>query len=301
MKLDKLGRRTRANERPDDIDLSIIPRSPEREILTFINQHGKANTRYLHAACSYRHISNTQEAVARLFDGGYIWRPGQQRLSVDRYSMVSVYELDKRGLHYLQTKGLYREPNSTSSSWPHDFLSAIVTGAIHIAAKDAGWEFVGRDKIFGIENRPKDERYPTIHGRKLRFDDIFALKNPHDGKWDAYVLEIDRSNEPIKSLADRKDYSGTVDRYREYVGNKLYKEHLGLNTRLINLNVFTAKHREDAYLKLIKEQVGSCSYMATTTVHNFDEYDWQSPKEVWGHLFYGGWNRVGHEPYCLAL
>ena len=81
-------------------------------------------------------------------------------------------------------------------------------------------------------------------------DQLFAIKYP-DG-YRAFVLEVDRGTEPVRSSAARKSLQRSVFQYREVLEQKLHRRHYGLRCNLIVMWVFLSKARERQFAELFE-------------------------------------------------
>lgn len=161
---------------------------------------------------------------------------------------------------------------------------------------EAGFEYINRATIL---DRNQTTIGCEIDGKELVPDDLFGLKHPDWERPAFWTVEAYRSTFAGRSSGGRKDYDRTIRQYERYIGSKLYKQHLGLrNARLGNLSIFNDPTQERKYQRIIKENMGECAYLLSTTVPNFTE-DWRPPNKVWRHLFTDPYERVGHEPFYL--
>ena len=279
-----------------------ITKLTDREIrwLQFLNVHGPVNSFYLYELTKGTHRCpwSASEQILKLWRGGYIFRPAQQRHAINEHYNSYVYDIDERGINRLEALGLYVQPKRRSNFWEHDYFCSCITASLEIAAVEAGFEYINRATI--LDRNQATIGY-EIDGKDLVMDDLCGFKHPDWERPAFWSVEAYRSTFAGRSSGGRKDYDTTIARYARYIGGKLYKQHLGLrNARLGNLSVFNDMSQERKYRRIIQENMGECAYLLSTTVLNFGD-DWRPPKQVWRHLFTDPWERVGQGSFYLNV
>ena len=280
---DSLSRRKRT--RPFSSGKRVTPQ--ERDLLWFekIHQHGPLPASYLHAFSKHlrRNEKRAQDRLTDLFNedrtphgGPYLARPLQQFRTLDSRYMVSC-----------------------------------ITASIELSAqKHENITYIPQHEV--LERAGTELRYPTriqdpktgkSYTKDLIPDALFGLAYSVKGKsyYRFFLLEADRSTEPATSSNfHRKSHLRSLLQYREYIGKGLYKNHLGLTSSLMVLNVFTEEAKLDRILKLTTELSWphGNSYMLHRTCEQFGLIF--KPPKVMPELLEGAWQRGGQSDFLIS-
>lgn len=271
-KADTLGRRSRL--KPQSTAKRVTPQP--RDLLWFqkLHEHGPLPSSFLlqYARDTHRSDKRAKERLTDLFnedntphDGPYLSRPLQQFRTIDsRYNQL-VYDLTPGSEKALKQAGLLSDYGTARSGpWLHTHMIACITASIELST-------LGRDDIryisqsFLLERANAELRYPTrvtdpATGREyekdLIPDAVFGLEyqTPDGPRFRCFLVEADRSTEPATSANfNRKSWQRSLQQYEEYVGQKLYRDHLKLKAPMMILNVVTDANRLNQVQRLVPE------------------------------------------------
>lgn len=304
---DAIGRRRRDRRSPE----GKVKRPTERGLLWFekLHRHGPLPSSYLHAYTAHlcRNAAWARRELADLFHedgvhgGPYLDRPWQQFDTMDARHHDLVYDLADAGRDALTEAGrLQANPQAPGGPWLHRHMVACITASIELAALVHGdIRFIFLDEIVKGQLRTT---VPYTHNgrtetRDLIPDAIFALAyRTHAGeRYRLFALEADRSTEPSRSgTADRKSQLRTVLQYRTYVGEGLYKAHLGVSAPMLVLTVTTSAARLRNLVDLVSETStsGRNSFMLFQHVPQFGRHF--APPKPLPELLSGTWSRAGY-------
>lgn len=241
---DSLGRATFHNiERQQN----IRPTAREIRWLKHIELHGPQASTYLHALTedTHRCKDTALRQMQKLRAGGYLFLPKQQRQTEHADFNPYIYDLAPRGKEYLKDVGLAEPTVRPTGHWWHGYMTSCITSSIEIAATKEGTRYIPAHEI--LARNGANLRIP-IGNSKLIPDQLFALD--YGGSYRAFMLEADRSTEPIQSAAARKSLKRSIDQYTHVIENGLHKRHYGLKANVLVLWVFASKKRQQQMLEL---------------------------------------------------
>ncbi len=294
-----------------------------RDMLWFekIHQHGPLPVSYLHSFSKHlrRSEKRAQDRLTDLFneertahDGRYLDRPPQQFRTLDSRYNELVYALTPASIKALQENERYHEAsNQQSGPWLHRFMVSCITASIELATlARSDINYITQHQI--LERAGTALRYPTrikdpktgkSYTKELIPDALFGLEYKIKGKsyYRFFVLEADRGTEPTTSSNfHRKSQLRSLLQYREYVGKGLYKDHLGLTSSMLVLNVFTEPSKLDRVLRLTEDLSGPAgnSYMLYCTCENFGPVF--KPAKPMPELLEDLWQRAGQDAFRIA-
>lgn len=253
---DSLGRRPR--NRPSSSGKKITPQP--RDLLWFrkLQQHGPLSASFLHGF-SVSVCRNRKRALDRMTDlfnedltpdcGTYLSRPYQQFDTYDARYKELVYDLRPPAIQALARTGASTGACTDSSGpWRHSFMVSCITASIELGTLNRrDVNFIPGHVI--LERSDTSLRFPTTiqegaskPGREVDLipDALFGLEyvNGAQRSYRFFLVEADRGTEPTRSSRfNRKSHLRNFMQYREYIGQKLYKSHLGLKAGLMVLNV----------------------------------------------------------------
>ena len=290
--VDTRGRRTfYSTERDHSIAYSerVLP------LFEFLNLHGLANTAYISEYLKdvYR-PTGLNGVVLRMLLGDYIGTPAAQRECDRAIYNRYVYDLVERGEFALRHEGQFAHTIKPSGYFEHQYLTATITASIHLGCVAAGLTYIPGHEIIeaaGLE-LTRHRNVPSCPKTKLKPDQLFGIEYP-DGTWRVFLVEADRGTEPGQSTSRRKSYRSNIETYKRYVEDGLYKSHLGVDTGVCVLYVFTSPAYEELFhdqLEAIHGKTG-CTYILTQSVEGFIPKF--KPLEPYTYLFTGAWRRHG--------
>lgn len=237
-------------------------------------------------ADTHRDADTTRRQIQKLRAGGFLFCPRQQRATENANFHAYIYDLTDQARAYLSDHDLAEPSVTPGGHWVHQFMTACVTGSIDIAARQAGVTYIPAQAILA---RSGATLGTTIGGKKLIPDQLFGLD--YGGSYRFFCVEADRGTEPKSSTAARKSARSSLEDYRAFIGDKLYKSHYGLTAGMMLLAVFSSRANERRFLETVPEVMGSrASYVLTQTVPEFHAAF--RPPEVLTHLFNGPWQRA---------
>ena len=254
--LDILSRRPRNRAVSSGKRISPQP----RDLLWFqkLQEHGPLPSSFLHDFSRHQRKcwKRAQDRLTDLYHedrtpdrGTYLDRPFQQFDTLDARYQELVVDLKEPAERALRRVGVWRERGAINSGpWRHRFMVSCITASIELAIRE-------RDDINFIpghvvlERAAVTLRYPTRispdKNKKKREVDLvpdafFGLEYVSGNKksYRFFLVEADRGTEPSRaSRFNRKSHLRNFLQYREYIGQKLYKEHLDLSAGLMVLNI----------------------------------------------------------------
>lgn len=314
---DALGRRKR-NQRASN-GKRVTPQP--RDLLWFekIHQHGPLSSSFLHAFS--RHLCKSEKrALDRLTDlynedhtphgGPYLTRPFQQFDTYDARYKALVYDLDKPAIAALKQHDLWHpRAGQNTGHWRHKFMVATITASIELAVLETpDLNYIPQHLILGKANT--DLRYPTElsvpRSKRTREvdlipDALFGLEYISMGKssYRFFVIEADRSTEPTKSSQfNRKSHLRNFLQYREYIGQKHYKDHLKLKAGLLVLHVTKDENVLDRMLRLGEELFeNGNTYLLFQSAEDFSG-NFAPPKPL-NQFLNASWMRIGFEAFRI--
>lgn len=243
---DSLGRATFHYIKPES---RVRPTEREIRWLKHIERHGPQSSVYLYELTrdTHRCKDTALRAMQKLRAGGYLRLPKQQRYTERAEFNPYIYDLDRRGLAYLEDHDLAEPTVRPTGHWWHAYATACVTSSIDIMAARAGVRYIPGHVI--LAKKQAALGIPTSLGTVIP-DQLFALD--YGGSYRAFALEVDRSTEPKSSIAARKSYERSIMQYADIIEHKLYREYYGLKTNLLTLHVFKNKHRQMQFIELLE-------------------------------------------------
>lgn len=309
---DAIGRRRRDRRSPE----GKTKRPTERSLLWFekLHRHGPLPSSYLHAYTEHlcRNAAWARRELADLFHedsvhgGPYLDRPWQQFDTMDARHHDLVYDLTDAGRDALASAGrLQVNVQAPGGPWVHRHMVACITASIELAALTRGdIRFIFQDEI---AKGPVRAAVPYTYkgkteNRDLIPDAIFALAYRTDAGYlyRLFALEADRGTEPGRSNSiARKSQLRTLLQYRTYIGEGLYKAHLGVNAPMLVLTVTTSAARLRNLVELVAETsvTGRNSFMLFQHLPQFGRH-FMPPKQL-PRLFSSAWCRAGHDAFRI--
>ncbi len=215
--------------------------------------------------------------------GPYLSRPLQQFQTIDAGYKELVYDLAPAGEQALNDEGLWQErAGGASGPWKHRHMVSTITAAIELATHardDVAYipQHAILDQAETTLRYPVPVRNPKTNKTETRYlipDALFGIeyRQGSERSYRFFVVEADRGTEPTRaSRFNRKSHLRTFLQYREYVGRRLYKEHLKLTAGLIVPNVVAHETTITAMLDLMRAiYPRGCSYQWFQTSKRLD-------------------------------
>ena len=290
---DALGRPFPEAELPFE-DCNVTDRA--ETWLTFLNVHRYASSVYLHDLTLDTHASPdyTRRHLYALRKARFIRYPAQQMETADARSNFYVYELAPRGIEYLRDNGLYVDAVWPTGHWVHAYMTSCITASIDIMARRNGFRYIPGHEI---TSRAQTTIGTKIGKSQLIPDQFFGLEYP-DRTYRFFCVEADRGTEPTTAKNSRKTHRSTIRLYREFIGQKLYKDHYQLNAGLLLLAVFSRSSKLEAFnAELAKQSGGRNSYILSQHIQGFDYR--LKPPELLTYLFDKPYQRVGNDKFYI--
>ena len=315
--LDALGRRNRTRRTP--IGKKITPQLSDLIWFRKLHEHGSLPSSFLLSFTRHERKSDKRslERLTDLFNedrtkhgGQYLDRPPQQFRTLDsRYNQL-VYDLAPAGVRALEDAGEIAEGVAAPSGpWLHRFMVSCVTASIEIAT-------LGRSDVTYIAGHRvlaragTELRYPvTIKEpetsrpltKDLLPDALFGLEyhTPKGSRFRFFVVECDRATEPATSRNwNRKSWHRSLLQYQAYIGDGLYRDHLGLTAPLLVLNVTRDAGRMQKMLAVTEREARDPAYLLLQTWSEFGPvFRPPSPRE---DLLDGAWRRAGQDDFVIG-
>jgi len=314
---DRIGRRRR--DRRQSTSKRISPQ--QRDLLWFekLQEHGPLSSSYLHAFSKHlrRSEKRAKDRLTDLFhedqtphNGAYLDRPVQQFCSFDARYQDLVFDLAPSAVAALKEAGLKSEHGASGAGpWQHRFMVSCITASIELAILNrSDISYIPQSAI--MERADTQLRFPvTIENPKTKKnetkdlipDAIFGLEyQKGDGKfYRFFIVEADRATEPTRtSNFNRKSHLRTIQQYRQYIGQGLYKDHLKLTSGLLVLNITVNPATMLRMLDLTEELSGKGNtYLLFQTSEQFGP-NFKTPPPM-PEFLTGAWQRAGYEGFLI--
>jgi hypothetical protein len=290
-------------------------RPTERDIIWFqkIQEHGPLPTSYLYEFT--KHLTPTlgvaKNRLSVLFHedrtehgGPYLDRPGQDYSNVTLFQ-EDVYDLTRAAEIALEAAGfpVPAKRRENHKNYQHEFMASCTAASTEIAVRDdQHLEWISQDAV--LKNSPTQSlkvpcsisRNGITSTRSLIPDGLFGIKYPGP-KFRVFAIEDDRSNEPwTRANLDETSYLAKFLRYREVIEGGTYKEHYGIKSGMLVLNIMvSARHAQNVMDNIMKETDGrGCPYMLFKSVPCFANRITVPP--VMRELVTTPWVRAGFPP-----
>lgn len=282
-KLDTLGRSTFHHIAPQR---GVKP--TEREIRWFkhIAVHGPQSSQYLYELTrdTHRCKDTALRQMQKLRAGGFLRLPTQQRATEGADFNPYIYDLKLVAEDCLHEAGELEPTVRPTGHWWHGYATSCVTSSIEIAAAKCGATYIPAHQI--LAKRGASLAIETNRW-KLIPDQLFALN--YGGSFRAFILEVDRGTEPLRSTAARKSLAKSIEQYAALIEQGVHQAHYGLKANVLILWVFQNKRRQDAFLELLQAQSQKVRQPVLSKVARFEEL----AKHPDCSLFEETWRRSG--------
>lgn len=285
--VDAIGRRSRF--RPTSTGKRVRP--TERDFTWFakLAEHGPLPSAYLHAftADLRRNEKRARERLTDLFNesetphgDAYLSRPLQQFQTIDsRYNHL-VYDLtpaSRKALH--EVDRLPAKVPQSGGPWLHHLMVACITASIELETRVRDdLKYIPGSLILERANTDlrstvsyRDPATDSVVDAALVPDAVFGLeyRTNEGSRFRFFVLEADRSTEPIASSARRKSWIRSLAQYQAYIGEGQYRKHLALSAPLLLMLVSPSTDRIDALMKAAQRSWGARPWLLFKAVPAF--------------------------------
>lgn len=289
--LDTIGRATFHYIPPREV-YSLTKR--EERWLRFINIHGPTSSEFLYQCTkdTHRSADASRRCLEKLRAGGFLRLPAAQRETEYPMGNFYIYELTQKAVRYLKERGLYADAIVPSGPFPHQFMTATITGTLDIMLARSGFSYIPGHTIL----ERKDATLALKLERKVVPDQLGLID--YGGKFRAVWIEADRGTEQkTETKGGRKTYQRSIQQMQEIIAGGLYKEHYGLKCGMLALFVFASEANRSTFLKLVEKELGKSAYILTQVLPNFAK-PWK-PGPLPTELVEGPWVRAGYEPFYI--
>lgn len=282
-KLDTLGRSTFHHIAPQR---GVKP--TEREIRWFKHMavHGPQSSQYLYELTrnTHRCKDTALRQMQKLRAGGFLRLPTQQRATEGADFNPYIYDLKLTAEDCLYEAGELEPTVRPTGHWWHGYATSCVTSSIEIAAAKHGVTYIPAHQI--LAKRGASLAIETNRW-KLIPDQLFALN--YGSSFRAFMLEVDRGTEPLRSSAARKSLARSIEQYAALVEQGAHQAHYGLKANMLILWVFQSQRRQDAFLELLQSQSQKVRQSVLCRTVRFEEL----AKQPGSSLFEETWRRSG--------
>lgn len=307
---DSIERRLRNRRTPTG--KRVAARMRDVEWFAALHRHGPLSSSYLHSFTKRPCVSEkaTRVRLADLFHesrthhgSAYLDRPWQQFDTIDARYQELIYDLTPASVAVLKERGDWHDPAQNGGPWKHRYMVASITASIELMCREHGFRYIPGYKILdrARANLRCSVPYAWNGVRKtatLAPDALFAID--YGGSYRAYVVEADRNTEPNRPKSHtRKSWLRNILQYRNFIGDRLYKQHYGINCPLMLLVVMTSKRHMMNILDIVEDVAGRNTYMCFSSAENFGSVF--RPSGVLCRLFANGWKRAGHPDFHLGM
>lgn len=224
--LDRIGRATFHHIAPLN-DVRVTPRAIRW--LKHIERHGPQSSVYLYELTrdTHRCRDTALREMQKLRAGGFLSLPPQQ-LRTDRAECNPyIYDLTQRAERWLRDQGHAEPTVRPTGHWWHGYAVSCVTGSIDIGAKRMGIRYIAAHDILAR----KEATLAIPLGRdRLIPDQLFALD--YGGGYRAFLLEVDRSTEPVEARGKRRSIATMLSSYQTAFRSNAGATHYGLRCSL---------------------------------------------------------------------
>jgi hypothetical protein len=283
--------------------ISLRPTDRQLRWMQFLNLHGALPSQYLFDLEGEKSVGQRRTAqhyLLRLWRGGFIYRPKQQRATENANYHHYVYDLTEEGRKCLERKGLLVAALRPTGPWPHQLFVSCVTATIDIWCQRSGYRYIPPHQYLAGKPIATSVPFAWEDGERsttLVPDAVFAIDYGR-GSYVAYALEADRNTEPHKHQSwRRKSDRRAVRQYASLIGRGLYKRAYERDAMMVLLYVTVAEPRARAFLRTVTEEVGPCPYIAAGVVPEMDVPF--RPPLLLSHLFNGRLERAGKDPFTV--
>ena len=294
-------------ERPlPEEQIELNPTKRQEEWLRFLNLHGALPSSYLFDLEGEKNEDQFRAAqvqLRRIWHGGYVYRPKQQRATDNANYHQYVYDLTDKGIAHLKRRGLFEDTVRPTGNWVHQLFVSCVTATMDIMCRREGYRYIPPHEY--LNGQTLAAKVPFVWDKRkitmpLAPDAVFAI-DYGENSFIAYALEADRKTETGRPTKRRnpalKTYERVLKQYAEFIGRKLYRQAYKREAMMVLLFFTVTAGRADSFLRAVDEEIGPCAYVATGVVPEFITPF--RPPRLLSHLFSTPLPRAGKEPFVI--
>lgn len=235
---------------------SVKPTEREVRWLKHIERHGPQSSEFLFEATrdTHRCKDTALRDMQKLRAGGFLRLPPQQRAIERAEFQPYIYDLTACAKDHLVDLGIAEATVRPTGHWWHAYAVSAFTSTLEICTTRHNRAYVPAHRI--LERNGSELAIP-LGGRRLIPDQLFAIR--YNEGYRAYMLEVDRSTEPLSSSASRKSLLRSVDQYTDAFRRHLPRQHYGLKANTVAIWLFTKAARMAAFQKIVLDRTGAFS------------------------------------------
>lgn len=218
-----------------------------------IHHHGPLCTSELSAFSEgeWQNKSRAQNRLTDLFNeentphqAAYLSRPIKQFQTIDARYNELIYGLTKAGETALREAGIWSDwVHKPGGPFWHQREVAKVTAGVELdCLKSPDHNYIQGWKV--LERAQTKLRYPVtfkdpgtgrVLTRELIPDQLYGIEylTEEGPRYRFYVVEVERGTNPKTSTQDRKSVERMEAMYEVYIGQRKYREHLGLRAPVV--------------------------------------------------------------------
>lgn len=234
--------------------LDVRPTAREMRWFKHIERHGPQSSEMLVALTRDTHRSKDTALrdLQKLRAAGFLRLPQQQRATERAEFKPYIYDLTRQASDHLAATGLAEPTLRPTGHWWHAYEVSSFTGSLDLATTRAGRAYIPAHAVLGPS---RTDLAICLDRAKLIPDQFFAIRYA-DG-YRAFMLEVDRGTEPVRSERARKSLRQPVDRYAAIFSAGLHHQHYGHRATTLALFVFTSSLRTAAFLEIVQKRAGA--------------------------------------------
>jgi hypothetical protein len=290
---------------PVEEQIDLKPTERQARWLRFLLLHGPLPSSFLFALegeKSATELRSAQLPLRRLWQGGFIIRPHQQRETENSNYNEYVYDLSEQGRRYLRDQGHWIDTVRPTGPWVHQLFVATVTATADIFCQREGYRYIPPHEYLG--EQPATAKVPFHWDGKaitlsLAPDAVFAID--YGKSFIAYALEADRDTEistpRSRNNPYRKSDLRSVRQYVQFIGQKQYKTAYGRSAMMVLLFITANETRKARFLDVVAGEMSPCSFIAAGVVPEFGK-PWKPPRPLF-HLFDQPLDRAGKDGFVI--
>jgi len=268
---------------------------------------------YIHAFAggNFKHLIHRLNVLSRE-PNLFLNRPPQQRANADANRRRLIYELDQRGIHFLQQRGAeHLQRSRPPANFAHELMVCQMLASIELGTRERVMRLITWNEILTSESLPEQTRCsPKPYSISVRFGgttvSIAADGQPfgiarRDNHGSAYFfcpgIEADCGTEPV----DTSDFerSSIFKKFTLYLAIEkqgLHRTHFGFPNFYVPF-VTTNAVRLASMMRLLERitRGAGTRFILFKTFPAFTSFE--KPLAPSGHMLTEDWQRVGYPPF----
>lgn len=231
----------------------VRPTARELRWFKHIERHGPQSSEFLCELTrdTHRCKDTVLRDLQKLRAGGFLHLPKQQRATERAEFNPYIYDLSRQAHDHLKGMGLSETTVRPTGHWWHAYTVSAFTGSLDIVAQKNGNTFIPAHKI--LERNGAELAIPLGQSKVIP-DQLFAIRYKEGFR--AFLVEVDRGTEAIRSSAARKSLAKSVEQYSQLLETGAHRRHYGLKGNAIVLWVFTNPVRKATFESLVHDKCG---------------------------------------------